>query len=495
LTPFISAEGSIVTQENANILVAVDKADNINKILRLVDVFDADLFERVNYRFYPLQYGDVESMVEIMDKVFAAYGPTVKAGITFIPIVRLNTLLAVGAQSRAFDEIAAFIKKYDVPSQNTEPGIYFYPVQNGRASDIAGILNQVFTGGQKQSATEKTKSKKTDSSFRNPLISAAKNKTDDSPAQKPDAPSPAQGANVGSGTLNGEVRITEDESRNSLIIEAAPADYQIIKNLLTRLDILPRQVLIEVMIAEVNLDESSKMGVEWTYLKNDDVSMSTNLLSANMGSSGLQVLVGNPERWTATLNALATDNKVNILSSPTILASNSLPAKIDISQEIPITTSQYQYTNNLDSGLLETSIEYRDTGVMLSVTPNINELGLVTMEINQEVSEQAPSVPVGGVEYPSFYKRSTETTLTVQSGQTIVIGGLIRENSADGTAGVPWFITLPGIRWLFGTQSEERRKTELIIMISPYVLDDFDDVDAVTQEFKKKAVHLFPKPE
>jgi general secretion pathway protein D len=223
--------------------------------------------------------------------------------------------------------------------------------------------------------------------------------------------------------------------------------------------------------------------------------MSTSLLKADMGASGLQLLVGNPDRWTATLNALATDNKVNILSSPTILASNSLPATIDISQEIPITTSQYQYTSDVNSGLLETSIEYRDTGVMLSVTPNINELGLVTMEIDQEVSEQAPNVSVGGTDYPSFYKRSTQTTLTVQSGQTIVIGGLIRENSSDGIAGVPWFITLPGIRWLFGAESKENKKTELIIMISPYVLDDFDDVDAVTQEFKKKVVHLFPEAE
>jgi len=497
LTPFISAEGSIVTQENANILVAVDKADNINKILRLVDVFDADLFERVNYRFYPLQYGDVESMVELMDKVFTAYGTSVKAGLSFIPIVRLNTLLVVSSQPRAFDEIAVFIKKYDVPSQSTESSIYFYPVQNGRASDIASILNQVFTGGKKESASGTSTSKKTDSSFRNPLITAAKNKKEDSQTQKPAVatPSSASGASVGSGTLNGDVRITEDESRNSLIIEASPSDYQIIKNLLTRLDILPRQVLIEVMIAEISLDESSKMGVEWTYLKNDAANMSTSLLNANMGGSGLQFLVGNPDRWTATLNALATDNKVNILSSPSILASNSMPATIDISQEIPIASSQYQYTNDLNSGLLETSIEYRDTGVMLSVTPNINELGLVTMEINQEVSEQAPSVQVGDREYPSFYKRSTETTLTVQSGQTIVIGGLIRENSSDGSAGLPWFVTVPGLRWLFGKQSDSHSKTELVIMISPYVIDNFDDVDAVTQEFKKKAVHLFPEAE
>ncbi len=506
LTPFVSAEGSIVTQENANILVVADKADNINKILRLVDVFDADLFERVNYRFYPLRYGDAESAAEIMDKVFTAYGPSVKAGVTFIPIDQLNTLLAVCAQPTALDEIDALIKKYDVPNQTTEPSIYFYPVKNGRASDIAALLNQVFTGKametqKKTDKTNKNKKMSTSTFSRNPLVSGEKSiKEEASPNRRTVKAAPASstsfsaepGTTEGSSTLKGEVRITEDESRNSLVIEASPADYQIIKNLLVKLDILPRQVLIEVMIAEISLDESTKMGVEWTYLKGNP-KMSTSLINANVGASGMQFLVGNPDRWSATLNALASDNKVNILSSPSILASNSMPATIDISQEIPVASSQYQYTSDLNSGLLQTSIEYRDTGVMLSVTPNINEQGLVTMDINQEVSEQAPNVTVGNSEYPSFFKRSTQTTLTVQSGQTIVIGGLIRENTSDGAAGLPWFVSVPGLRWLFGKQSDSHSKTELVIMISPYVIADFDDVDAVTREFKKKAIHLFPE--
>jgi len=504
LTPFVSAEGSIVTQENTNLLVAVDKADNIAKILRLVDVFDSDIFDRVNYRFYPLQYGDVETMVETMDKVFTAYGPSTKAGMTFIPIVRLNTLLAVGSQPKAFDAVEKFLKQYDVPSQSTEPSIYFYPVRNGQASDIAGILNQVFTGGKKEAATDKKKSQKTESSFRNPLSRDAKYKKQETdqrqkpPAAKPSLGQSAGGAggdSFGSGTLNGEVRITEDEARNSLVIEAAPADYQIIKNLLTKLDILPRQVLIEMMIAEIGLDEASRLGVSWKYNK-EGPSMDTSLISAKINTTlnpGMEVLVGNPDRWSATLNALATENRVNILSTPRILASNSLPATIDISQEIPITTTQYQYTDTGNSDLLETSIEYRDTGLLLTVTPNINEQGLVTMEISQEISELGPNIDAGNSSYPSFYKRATDTTLTVQSGQTIVIGGIIRESKNADVAGTPWLVTLPVVGWLFGTHTDASKKTELIIMISPYVLDDFDDVDAVTQEFKKKAVNLFPE--
>jgi general secretion pathway protein D len=275
-----------------------------------------------------------------------------------------------------------------------------------------------------------------------------------------------------------------------LIIEAAPIDYQIIKNLLKQLDVMPRQVMIEVTFAEITLDESTAMGVEWSYIKGNE-NLSTSLLKATMGDSGLNFTVGNPDRWTAALSALATENKVNILSSPSIMASNSMPASIDISQEIPVASSQYQYTTG-DNPLLETDIEYRDTGIMLSVTPNINEHGLVTMDIDQEISEQASNVSVGGQDYPSFFKRSTTTTLTVQSGQTIVIGGLIRETKSDGVSGTPWFNNIPVLDFLFGQTSDSTSKTELIILISPYVIETPDDVDAVTQEFTNKlsALHL-----
>lgn len=491
LTPFISPEGTIVSQDRQNILLVVDRADNIDKVLRLVKVFDTDIFERVNHRFYPLQYGDAESIVEIIDKLFLPYGESIRADASFIPITRLNTLLVVSPNPRVFDTVADFIKKYDVPSQSTEPGIYVYPLKNGRAEDISGILDQVFTG--KKEAKEKDKSDAAPGITRNPLGKDAKQEKEEKQAAQRETPaSPVSvamggGEAIVSGTLRGEINITSDESRNALIIEAAPSDYQIIKNLLKQLDIMPRQVVIEVTIAEISLDESTAMGVEWSYVKGD-ASMSTSMLEASMSGSGLNFTIGNPDRWTAALSALATENKVNILSNPSILASNSMPASIDVSQEIPIASSSYQYTTGDD--VLETDIEYRDTGIMLSVTPNINEQGLVTMDIDQEISEQAPNVSVGGQDYPSFFKRKTVTTLTVQSGQTIVIGGLIRETKSDGKSGAPWFIDLPVLNFLFGKTSDSISKTELIILISPYVIATPDDVDAVTREFKSKISSL-----
>lgn len=482
LTPFISADGTMVAVDNANILMVIDKFFNIEKVLRLTEVFDADIFDRVNYRFYPLEYADAVSLADILGKMLVSYGPGIQAATNLLPIERLNMLLVISPNPHIFKHINEFILKYDIPSLSTEHGIYVYPVRNGQATDIASLLNSVFSS--KPTTDQKGK---TPVSGRNPL---SRSIPADAPAEPAGAP-PAAGVEVavGSSSLRGEVVITADEYRNSLIIEATPADYQMVKNLLAQLDVLPRQVLIEVTIAEITLDDKSELGVEWSYVKGD-ASMSTSLLSANLGKGGLQYNIGSPDRWNATMSALASKNKVNILSSPTILASNSKPAKIDISTEVPVASSEYRYGDDTND-VLSTTIQYRDTGVMLSVTPHINEMGLVTMDITQEVSEQAENVQVGDKNYPSFFKRTADTTLTVQSGQTIVIGGLIRETKSRGSAGMPWVASVPVLNFLFGRASDSFSKTELIIMISPYVIARLDEVDAVTADFKQKVGRLF----
>lgn len=529
LAPFIAADGVIVTHAETNTLLVIDRAYNIEKILRLVNAFDADVFQRVKYRFFHIKYGDVASLADVLSKMMESYGASMKTNMAFIPIDGLNSLLVVSSNPKIFDEVDAFIKNYDSPSQSTEPTIFVYPVKNGQAQDIASLLNTVFTGKAEKKEAKTSKS-------RNPLDKKTKGSTTSKgstmsksgntsqsdrrtgssqtdrgsyssqtdrgtyPTQTDNAFTPASTESqptlsdtevtVGKKSLHGEIGITADEHRNSLIIQASPADYQIIKSVLTQIDIMPRQVLIEVTIAEITLDKSTQLGVEWSYKKGTE-NLSTSLLSATMGSGGLKFAIGNPARWNAAISALASDNKVNILSSPTILASNSVPATIDISTEVPVATSQYQYST-VDNPVLSTTIEYRDTGVMLTVTPHINELGLVTMELDQEVSDQAGNVSVGGNDYPSFFKRSAQTTLTVQSGQTIVIGGLIKQNKTNSATGAPWFASIPVLNFIFGKTTDQDTKTELIFMLSPYVIIQPDDVDVITKNFKEKVSSLFP---
>jgi len=194
-----------------------------------------------------------------------------------------------------------------------------------------------------------------------------------------------------------------------------------------------------------------------------------------------EILEYNP---SAELNALAKKGLVNVISSPHVLASDNKEARIDVSREVPVASGQTTVASG--ATVSETTIEYRDTGVILSVTPHINDRGLVTMDISEEVSDLDEDVNVAGKNYPSFFKRTVKTTLTVKHGQTIVIGGLIRDKEEEDISGVPCLIDVPVVRYMFGLSKKKSEKIELIVLITPRVVADLDDVDAVTQEFKQK---------
>ncbi len=487
LTPFVSAGGTIISHGESNTLLIVDKWMNVLKALRLVEAFDADLFERYGHRFYPLEHFDAEEMVKILGEVFLPYASGAKQDPKFVAISRLNTVLAISTNPRVFERAEAFIRQMDVPSQEAEPQIYVYFVKNGKADQLSTLLKAIFKDRGKSKEAAKSAAPR---EFANPLSreSVQQKQAQEKQAKPEGQPNPAETGGASApeapGSLRSEVNITADEVRNALIIEATPRDYRIVEKILGRLDVLPRQVLIEVIVAEITLDDRTELGIEWTYTKGAEVG--SGLLSASVGESGLNFAVGLADRVKGIISALASENKVNILSSPTVLASDNKEAKIDVSTEVPVASSQFRYTTG-EEPLTETSIQYRDTGVLLTVTPHINERGLVTMDINQEVSEQTETnVKVGGQDYPSFFKRSVNTSLTVGHGQTIVIGGLIKETRSGGASGLPWLINVPVIRYLFGKEKQTLSKTELIILITPRVISSLEEVDSVTEEFKSK---------
>jgi len=289
--------------------------------------------------------------------------------------------------------------------------------------------------------------------------------------------------------LGGEIKITPDPIRNALIIEAVPSDYRIIEDILRQIDVLPRQVLIEVIIAEISLDGKDELGVEWKYEKGSGGSVTTSLLQGQMGKAGIQFTLGQLDRWSATLSALASENKANILSTPVVLASDNKEAEISISDQIPVASAEYLYDSG-SNGVTQTNIQYRNTGIILSVTPHINERRLVSMEISQEVSDEGSGKNVGGKEYPSFRERKVITSLTVRDGQTIVMGGLMREKEDNVNSGVPILSDLPIIGFLFGKKKKERVKTELILLITPRVIVNLEDVDMITEDFKARVKSL-----
>ncbi|WP_166404922.1 type II secretion system secretin GspD [Desulfonema ishimotonii] len=492
LSPFISAEGTIISHADSNTLLVVDKGINIVKALRLADAFDIDLFRKMSHRFYTVGHGDAEEILKLLREILAAYGKDDKSDVKLIAVSRLNAILAISADPGVFEKIGMFIRRLDVPpGDSADPRIYVYPVRNGEAEELGSLLNTVFTGESaedKKTASPKVAAEPGKNPYTppNPFESEKKKKTD-----KKETAAASRSAE-GASTLKGDVRITPDTTRNALIIEATPADYRIVEGILRQIDIMPRQVLIEVIIAEITLDGKNQLGVEWLYEKGTGGSLSTSLLSGQMGSAGLQFAIGQTDRWSMSLSALATENKANILSAPLVLASDNKEASINVSTQVPVASAEYLYDSG-SSGVTQTNIQYRDTGIILSVTPHINDRGLVNMEISQEVSEEGGGVEVGGQSYPSFRERKVSTTLTVRHGQTIVMGGLMSKTSNNSDSGVPILSKIPGIGFLFGKDSDDFSKTDLVLLITPRVIVNLNDIDAVTEEFRSKVDHISQK--
>jgi general secretion pathway protein D len=486
LTPFLSAQGSIVSHTDSNTLLIVDKSDNVHKVLKLVDVFDINIFGKVAHKMYPLTYINAADAVKLLKEIIDSYGKAAGKDTEIIPIERLNMLLVLSPNPLVFDKIREYLALLDVAGNDIEPRIYVYAVRNSEAANLAALLNSVFTGKpetkvdtekikQEEQAKPETKKESVETPF-----GTIKPKTDVR------AEVEKATADRDSGTLRQQVRITADEERNALIIEAIPKDYKAIEKILKRLDVLPRQVLIEVTIADIQLDAKTELGISWNYSRGDGSEPTIHLLSASAASDGLNYMIGQNERLTQALQALATESRVNIISSPTILASDNKEASIDISTEIPIASSTTRYESG-SIPITQTDVQYRNTGVILSVTPHINEFGLVSMDIDQEVSnELEDSVQVGSESMPKFFKRSIKTSLTVSHGQTIVIGGMIRETKNQGYAGLPCLGQIPVARWIAGKETDSSEKTELIILITPRVIANLSDVDAVTEEFKDR---------
>ena len=301
-----------------------------------------------------------------------------------------------------------------------------------------------------------------------------------------------------SGSLGGPVTFVVDTITNAILVRSSSADYKKIRPIIKKLDIYPKQVLIEVRIAEVQLDESSKLGIEWKYLMNNilgtgasgGLSVDSGLGTIGGGESaigsGLSYLVVNTGRFAAAVKASADQNHLNILSSPHILASDNQEAKINIGDEVPLVTSEYRTT---DSGSTATTvdktIQYRSVGIILTVTPHINDNGMVRMEIAQEVSNVSTKT-VEGVNSPVFSKRAASTVMSVQDGQTIVIAGLMQQISSNGYSGVPFVSRIPLLRYFFGYEGKSFRNNELMIFITPHVILNTQDSDFISSGFLQR---------
>jgi general secretion pathway protein D len=291
-----------------------------------------------------------------------------------------------------------------------------------------------------------------------------------------------------------EIRIIADDSTNSLVIRALPRDYRKIREAIDRLDILPLQVLIEATVAEVTLSDELRYGVEWFFRSGDFQATFSQRLLGGVTSTfpGFSALFANADA-RMVLNALEEVTDVNVISSPQLLVLDNQTARLQVGDQVPIVVQQAApITGDLDT--IVNSIELRDTGVILTVTPRVNAGGLVILEIQQEVSNvvRAETVTQSELATPTISQRLVSSTVAVQSGQTIALGGLITDNRNRSRSGVPILSSIPIIGVLFSTRNNTNARTELLVLLTPRVIDSAARAQAVTDELRRRLTGIVP---
>ncbi|MBM7456049.1 general secretion pathway protein D [Oceanisphaera litoralis] len=474
LEPVKPRQGAMMVDDRRNLLTLVGSRDELVNIRDTVNLFDVDQLRGMSVGLFRLQASSADVIASELKAIFGdeAEGPL--AGmVRYLPIERLNALLVITPQERYLTDARVWIQRLDRAENPRGLNMYVYHVQNGKADHLAELLNQLFDSQRRNSAGS-------------PLPAAATNTEEGSPVQI------ATGINAASLDV-GEVSVIADTERNALVVMAASADYQKVEQAIKRLDQLPLQVLVEATIVEVSLDDELRYGLQW-YFKNrlgggrSGVGAIGALPIPSPFDGGLAASasyeVFNASGTRALLTALASDSKVNVISSPTLMVLDNQKALIRVGDQVPIRTSE---TTNLNSdvGNVTSTIQYRDTGVLLEVTPRVNAGGMVILELVQEVNDVATTTS-SNIQSPTITQRKIDTRVAVQSGETLVLGGLIRENKSQDSQGLPGLRHVPVLGWLFGSSGTNVRRTELVVLITPTAVANAIDARAVTREYRSK---------
>ncbi len=283
----------------------------------------------------------------------------------------------------------------------------------------------------------------------------------------------------------GTIHITADEVNNALVILAAPREYAVIEAALRQLDTVPLQVLLEAAVAEVTLTNQLSYGVQYFLQKGRNQAFLTESTSSAIAADlpgFAYVFSGNAIR--TILSALEQVTTVNVVSAPQLLVLNNQTATLQVGDQVPIAT-QSAVSVAVPGAPVVNSIEFRDTGVILKVTPRVNEGGLVLMDISQEVSDVSQTT-TSTLNSPTIQQRKIKSTVAVQDGETIALGGLIKDSRTHSRNGIPLLQDIPIVGGLFGVTSDEVMRTELLVLITPRVVESLQKARAVTEELRSK---------
>lgn len=503
LEPFASPDTVFRVDVDRNILVLAAPGIELTRLLETVDLFDVDWLKGKSVGLFRLGFVEAEVLANELKTVFGNdVGGPLEGILNFVPISRLNALLVMTTQPEYLDKAATWINRLD-KGNDAGQNLYVYYLQNGKAIDVASVLTELFSVRGYGIRSQRGRV----APGLNPVIVSNMGSTSGQQSrntgrikqQVSKAGNIPSGVSRQSAAVNyftsdeEEIRIVADEMNNALLIRASESEYRMIKAALRKLDIVPLQVLIEATIAEVTLTDDLRFGLQWFFntgsLGNGDVG-TIRLASGDDGSltptfPGFAGIIKNSDGGIrAVLDTLEGITTVNVISSPHLMVLDNHTAELKVGREVPVVTQQQQSTEGGNANLVNT-VQFRDTGVLLKVTPRISSDGTINMEIEQEVSSVVTSIKSGELT-PTFSKRSVKSTIVAQSGETIVLGGLIADEETKTRSGLPLLSRIPILGNLFSRTEINKVRTELLILISPKIVRNATEARRITQELRDR---------
>ncbi len=522
LKPYARPESVINIDPQRNLITLAGTRAELENYLQTIEIFDVDWLAGMSVGVFTLQQAEAAQVISEMEKIFGEGGNTPLAGLfRFIPLEGINGVLVITPQPHYLATIEEWLQRFDLGGGESGQRLYVYEVKNVNALDLSETLSDIFqTSGGGSSAARgggvapglepvEIRTLGADGGQRSTTNDERQARRDERRAARTAAGGAASAGGDGvSLGASDDVRISAVEESNSLIVRAAPSQWESIKRVIQRLDQVPLQVVIETQIVRVALNESLKFGVQWFFENSITPAALRDNAASRRGFGDYagtisQVSQDNPGgiSWSflgpnaqALISAIDSVGDVTILSAPSLVVLNNKQGTINVGTQIPVVSTFFN--NNIggnDGGVGNvgtSSVQFRQTGITLSVTPRVNPGGLVFLEIEQEDSGQGAGEAVGG--NVPIDTRTIQTEVAVQSGNTVVLGGLIKEENGSSSSGVPFLSRIPVVGALFGGKSRTSNREELIVLITPRVIRNADDARQITDEYQRRFRGLKP---
>ena len=512
-----------VSDPTRNILLLQGSSGQRASARDLLQQFDVNWLRNMSFALIVPKRTDARVIVPELEKLINAPDSPTRDLVRIIAMEKLNGILAISRQRQYLDDVNRWIEILDRQGQNNEPRLFVYKVQNSRSRDLARTLNRAFgRGGSEEEQVAQDQAAFADSGSPDGAAPTGSGQSQGlgqgqglgqsgfGSSSGSFGSGSRTGSSAGGGTQsrsdgassggdsggfgNLGVQITSDETNNAILVFGTPREYAVIEDALRKLDVPPLQVLIEAAITEVSLTDELRFGLQWNFIEGNENAV---LTESSTGTGlirdvpGFSFLFGNSGSISGVLNALEGKTKVNVVSAPKLITVNNGTANLQVGNQVPILT-QTSVSTDGNSPVIN-GVEYRDTGVILNITPRVNGSGLVLLDIRQEVSDVLPARASGsGIDSPVISTRRISTSVAVQDGEVLALGGLIRNIQTRGKSGIPFLSQIPVIGALFGRQEDSTDKIELVILIKARVIRTVDDARAVTDELRQKIRSLEP---